>query len=1343
MTTLNFFKGESMNIIFRAFDNGNPPSNLDISGYTKKVELFTPFSNRIVPTVAGINNYSFQIDLTAAQTQSMNEGPFNIVVTLTKGSEVKIGRSIPCELLDPFVGCGPEGLSMDNGQARVDMLIEGGTINFDMFFGTANISIDGISADAFVKKADLSQTLGTATNKAPSEKAVSNALATLPLPDLTPITDSINTLNEAVFVLGDYVPVTDFTWTANSYVSTAGVVTSSQNYKLSSLIAVSQEQKYRVYLRAGVVAAVSGWNNGVFAPALMVVGVDTNNATYYEFTIPAGVTHIRFSCRVELTNPTLEKFEQGEGEPINRIDLIQEQVDLINQKGNNGLIASFADFTGSATITGNNTVTGGLFQYPVPVAIEDLDIFARIKVNTLGTFGLCRTNTTNGTVVAINASTVQVRKLNNTVGTTIYTYTLPFSVEAGKEYIVRVFKQNKDIILSIHGEKQHFVQFVERTDTLDFGRNWGNPAVFCQSGSIQVINVFVRDISFISPVTLILGHSFVEGWGIVNNLMKRYAALMRDYTLGDVFIAGRGGDTTTMLLERFDTEIAKVNSQYVMIDIGLNETNVTTYTNNMQSMIAKTKHAGKIPVLCTVTPRSGYSVVEMNTFIRNSGELFVDFNKALNNGTETAIDSTLVIADGYHPNELGNAKMFLRIMYDLPFLFDTRVVYNATKGWRLLNSLDVQQTVNSSTLPVSSAAVQESLKVLTKGDLVDTLTNGGYIQPNTGELLTSTEYHYSSFLRVTPGMKLLVSGTFSYNPTVPASNSGIAGYSNDTQASFVAPVFTLPMAGITTTGRTTITDFEVTVPAGVNYVRGSSVFATSTLKIVDATKASIQTVVPDLIKRVGTLENQVAIVENMDIAGDIEQGTINVDGTPSANTTRIRTNRTYESEFLNVTAINAGYNYIVWGWKADGTLVGHDGWQTKPRLFNLPELGYAYIKLAFKRTNDTAITPSDFASIGFEAVLTTTLKSLVLNGGGGTSTKSDVITRNFEAEKAVMAVRKQFDTQTTTNETDIFTIAHTSDLHGDVIRLKNFIEYSKYIGVDAATVTGDIVEQYFTDDFNYYVNQVSASPIPTFNTVGNHEAQNGGTDEQIEAKFFTPLVAQNGSVTSGKGYYYRDFATKKIRIIGINQFQQGGTVREKRYLKDDQITWLIATLKSTPANYGIIILTHIPEHEWSVVTGYEKFWQSQMFFTDLYTNITGSPIADLIDAFIGRTSINKSYTQSGALSTLTINTSFATGINTGVEFMAYLNGHLHVDRVGYLNNTAHKQLVLNIICGNAFVSQWRDGLGDLPRKAGTVVEDAFNVYGFDQTLGVVKIARVGSNVNYRMEKRDFMMIPYK
>ncbi|MDH6354742.1 hypothetical protein M2132_001071 [Dysgonomonas sp. PH5-45] len=153
MTTLKFYKGESLNIKFAAYDNKTPAELLDISGYTKTVELFTPYSGKIIPTISDIDKNTFQIDLSADQTRNLNAGAFNIVVKLSKGSEVKIGKSIPCQLLDPYIDCGPEGLSMDNGIAKVEMKIDAGTINFDMFFGSTNITIGGTEADEYIKEA--------------------------------------------------------------------------------------------------------------------------------------------------------------------------------------------------------------------------------------------------------------------------------------------------------------------------------------------------------------------------------------------------------------------------------------------------------------------------------------------------------------------------------------------------------------------------------------------------------------------------------------------------------------------------------------------------------------------------------------------------------------------------------------------------------------------------------------------------------------------------------------------------------------------------------------------------------------------------------------------------------------------------------------------------------------------------------------------------------------------------------------------------------------------------------------------------------------------------------------
>lgn len=1164
--------------------------------------------------------------------------------------------------------------------------------------------------------------------------------------DLTPIKDAQTDLENALFVSSDWAEIGGITWTQGYYIDLNGAVTgggTNQYYKLSGFIPVTEGESYKVTLQAGNISAVQGFTDGVINSALKVLGLDTNTPLEYTFTIPfgSGVNQIRLSCRKELTNPVLKI---GNGKE-NRVDLLEGELnDIKSQLGENAVIASFGDFTGSATITGNNTslLGGGTFNYPVNLAVEDLDFLARIKVNTLGKFGICRADTTNGTAILVNGNTVEIRKINNgATGTLVFTYTMPFSIEAGKTYVLRLYKKNKDVIFSVLSDKDFFIERAERTDEKDFGRNWGYPSVFCQSGQIEVVDTSVRNANFESPATLGVGDSLIEGWGVVGNLDKRYIALMGTYTNGKVFVAGRGGETTTSLLTRFDKELAKVTTKYVLLGIGTNDSTIATYQANMAILIGKVKAAGRIPILVTITPRSGYPIAAMNTYVRTSGELYVDMNAAVNNGTETVWNPLFVNSDNVHPNIEGNWAMFKRLLFDLYFLFDTRIIYAAKTG--TLTKADKTNTNGDTVVyaPNGVISITESEEI---GNVQGTLANGYYIQPFTGVRLASGDYHCSGFIKVSEGEQYFVSGCFAYNSTTPASNAGIAGYSSEIESSYVTSIFDLTKAGITSAGRHKVVDFLITIPANVHYMRGSSCFQNASeslpliIKASNATKP-VEIPITDYVATLGTRVKALEageIYTTLDLEKDIEQGTISDgDGSDIALATRLRTSEYYTISKLDISHINDGFLYYIFKY-VNGVFSSGSGWLSAAQALEYEE--NTTLRFAFRKSTNATITAAEFSGIGFEA------KALMSNnsGGGGTTLTDDVITRNKEAEKAVRALRKQFDTQNTTNETVIPLFAHISDLHNDPVRLKNFIKYCEYIGVDAGFVTGDIVNLTFNDPFDYYINQVVASTIPFYNTIGNHEAQDGGTDAALQAKFFTPIEAKNGAISEGKGYYYRDFAAKKTRIIGINQFQQGGAERDHRYLKPDQINWLINTLKSTPAGYAVVLLSHVPEHTFAPAPNYAKFWQDKMFFNDPFTNITGSPIADIIDAFIGKTTINKSYTQNGELSTLTVNGDFSTVAN-GVEFIAHVNGHLHGDFVGYLDNTVHKQLVLNITCGNAFVSPWRDGLGDLPRMAGTLVEDAFNIYGIDRVLGMVKIVRIGSNVNYLMMKRDFMAIPYK
>ena len=466
-------------------------------------------------------------------------------------------------------------------------------------------------------------------------------------------------------------------WQDGYYVDLNGNILgggTNQLYKLSEPIAVKSGEKYKAILQAGNLLAVSGWNNGMFNNSIAIVGTDTNNSVEYSFTIPTGVTHIRQTCRVEFVTPKLLKLGGGIV-GINRIDMLEKEVGRITN--GSAVIAFNNDFTGNNIITGNGTILGGgTFQYPVNIATEDLDFFAKVNVKSNGSeFGLCRRDTTQGTALFVRTSTVEIRKMNTTTGAVIYTYDLPFSIEVGKDYVVRMFKRNKDVLFSVVSETDAFTGFAERLDSKDFGRNWGYPAVFCLTGQIEVKDAELRNSNFESPLVFCVGDSFIEGWGVVNNLNKRYIALMQTITGGNVEISGRGGETTTSLLTRFDAELSKSNSDYILLAIGTNDSNINTYKANMATLIGKVKATGRIPVLVTVTPRSGYPIAEMNTYVRSSGELYIDMNKAVNNGTETVWNPLFVNFDGVHPNIAGNEAMFKRILFDLPQLFDTRKIY--------------------------------------------------------------------------------------------------------------------------------------------------------------------------------------------------------------------------------------------------------------------------------------------------------------------------------------------------------------------------------------------------------------------------------------------------------------------------------------------------------------------------------------------------------------------------------------------------------------------------------------------------------------------------------------------
>ncbi len=481
--------------------------------------------------------------------------------------------------------------------------------------------------------------------------------------------------------VGAWTTITGITYTNGYYVDLSGVVTgggTNNFYKISNLISVFPGEVYKANLRAGNLLAISGWNNGVYNSALAVVGTDTNNPADYNFTIPNGVNQIILTTRVEFTGQKLEKYGQTIG-AVNRIDLLEDSVDIINKEiFKINYIATDTDFTGAKSITGNGTYFGGgKYYFNENIATEDFDFIAKLKVTTLGHFGLCRDDTAGyGTSVSINGNNVEVRKVNSTTGTIILTEALPFNIVENTSYVIRFYKQNKDVIFSIISETgDYFSKKFEYNDlTANFGRNWGKPSVFCMSGAIVIDKVYIRKSVYKQEKILVFGDSLIEGWGVISDLSKRYVALFQTL-IGkeNLFISGRGGESTTSIISRFNLELAKyAEVDYVLIALGTNDNTLSTYQNNINSLINSVKNARKIPIIVTITPRPGtYPLTSINYFVRNQSELYIDINKSINNGTETSWNSMYVNADSTHPNIAGNKKMFGRMMYDLCHIIDT------------------------------------------------------------------------------------------------------------------------------------------------------------------------------------------------------------------------------------------------------------------------------------------------------------------------------------------------------------------------------------------------------------------------------------------------------------------------------------------------------------------------------------------------------------------------------------------------------------------------------------------------------------------------------------------------
>ncbi len=104
--------------------------------------------------------------------------------------------------------------------------------------------------------------------------------------------------------------------------------------------------------------------------------------------------------------------------------------------------------------------------------------------------------------------------------------------------------------------------------------------------------------------------------------------------------------------------------------------------------------------------------------------------------------------------------------------------------------------------------------------------------------------------------------------------------------------------------------------------------------------------------------------------------------------------------------------------------------------------------------------------------------------------------------------------------------------------------------------------------------------LPLYQVIGNHDSNyfRKNPDRFVERDVIMTYLPGKSRL-----YYHEDFADNNIRGIFLDSFNPD---REARYgFSDEELDWLERTLKDTPADYGVVVFSHVPPiprlHYWS------------------------------------------------------------------------------------------------------------------------------------------------------------------
>lgn len=292
----------------------------------------------------------------------------------------------------------------------------------------------------------------------------------------------------------------------------------------------------------------------------------------------------------------------------------------------------------------------------------------------------------------------------------------------------------------------------------------------------------------------------------------------------------------------------------------------------------------------------------------------------------------------------------------------------------------------------------------------------------------------------------------------------------------------------------------------------------------------------------------------------------------------------------------------------------------------------------------------------------------------------------------------------------LLTLLHFSDAHGDDEGMKRLCDFMDEYGdnIEDCICTGDILEGSWTSDFEFWKQGGRANKI--LSCIGNHDIlpehvnwdwSKRISQEDCYKRMFAPFIEEwNCVYEENKTFYYKDYEANAIRLIVLNSMLIDEELEE-------QLAWFEKTLDSAlEKEYHVVVAMHYPVYMKKIPCNF-----SSLDSSDCVGDKSMEIYQEKVDVFSKK----------------------------GGDFVTWLAGHVHFDYVGY-SEKYPDQLCITIDALRCYQGMAYD---DFDRTEGMPSQDLYNLVTFDTHDKMIKIIRIGCDVDRYLRKRDTLCINYK